>query len=72
MSEGQLDVLVKKSHRTDEVGYLQNTFRDTQERIRLHIANITQLTDVLSQRNDDLKLAYEQAREADRMKEGQL
>ena len=69
MSEGKLDVLVEKSHRTDEVGYVQNTFREMQERIGQHIANITHLTDVLRQRNDDLKLAYEQAREADRMKD---
>ena len=34
-----------------------------------HIADITHLTDVLRQRNKDLKLAYEQAREADRMKD---
>ena len=57
------------SHRTDEVGYVQNTFRQMQERIGLHIAHITHLTDVLRQRNEDLKLAYEQAREADRMKD---
>jgi HAMP domain-containing protein len=69
MAEGQLDVPVKKSHRTDEVGYVQNTFRQMQERIGQHIANITRLTDVLRQRNEDLKLAYEQAREADRMKD---
>ena len=69
MADGQMDELVKKSNRTDEVGYLQNTFRQMQESISQHIAHITQLTDVLSQRNEDLKLAYEQAREADRMKD---
>ena len=69
MADGQMDELVKKSNRTDEVGYLQNTFRQMQEGISQHIAHITQLTDVLSQRNEDLKLAYEQAREADRMKD---
>ena len=69
MAEGQLDVPVEKSHRTDEVGYVQNTFRQMQEKIGLHIAHITQLTDALRQRNEDLKLAYEQAREADRMKD---
>ncbi|MBR6826639.1 MAG: HAMP domain-containing protein [Prevotella sp.] len=69
MAEGQLDVPVEMSHRTDEVGYVQNTFRQMQERIRQHIADITHLTDVLRQRNEDLKLAYEQAREADRMKD---
>lgn len=69
MAEGELDVPVEMSHRTDEVGYVQNTFRQMQERIGQHIAHINQLTDVLRQRNEDLKLAYEQAREADRMKD---
>ena len=69
MAEGQLDVHVEESHRTDEIGYLQNTFLQMQQSISQHIADITHLTDVLRQRNEDLKLAYEQAREADRMKD---
>ena len=69
MATGQMDEPVKVSHRTDEVGYVQNTFRQMQESITQHIAHITQLTDVLRQRNEDLKLAYEQARESDRMKD---
>ena len=69
MAEGRLDVPVERSHRTDEVGYVQNMFGQMQERIGQHISNITYLTDVLRQRNEDLKLAYEQAREADRMKD---
>ena len=69
MAEGQLDVPVEESHRTDEVGYVQNTFRQMHQSIGQHITDITHLTDVLRQRNDDLKLAYEQAREADRMKD---
>ena len=69
MADGQLDEPVKMSHRTDEVGYVQNSFRQMQQSIGQHIADITHLTDVLSQRNEDLKLAYEQAREADRMKD---
>ena len=69
MAEGQLDVPVEESHRTDEIGYLQNTFLQMQQSISQHIADITHLTDVLRQRNEDLKLAYEQAREADRMKD---
>lgn len=69
MAEGELDVPVEMSHRTDEVGYVQNTFRQMQERIVQHIAHITHLTDVLRQRNEDLKLAYDQALEADRMKD---
>ena len=40
-----------------------------QQSISQHIANITHLTDVLRQRNEDLRVAYEQAQEADRMKD---
>jgi HAMP domain-containing protein len=69
MAKGELGDPVEKSSRTDEVGYVQNTFRQMQQSISQHIAHITHLTDVLRQRNDDLKLAYEQAREADRMKD---
>ncbi len=69
IAHGQLDIPVEESHRTDEVGYVQNTFRQMQQSIGQHIADITHLTDVLRQRNEDLKLAYEQAREADRMKD---
>ena len=69
MADGQMDELVKPSKRPDEVGYVQNTFRQMQQNISQHIAHITHLTEVLSQRNEDLKLAYEQAREADRMKD---
>ena len=69
MASGQLDEPVKVSHRSDEVGYVQNQFRQMQQSIGQHIADITSLTDVLRQRNEDLKLAYEHAREADRMKD---
>ena len=69
MANGKLDEPVKESHRTDEVGYVQNEFRQMQQSIGQHIADITHLTDVLRQRNEDLKMAYEQAREADRMKD---
>ncbi len=69
MASGQMDEPVKRSLRTDEVGYVQNTFRQMQQRISQHIADVTQLTEVLKQRHKDLELAYEQAREADRMKD---
>jgi len=69
MADGQLGEPVRESRRTDEVGYVQNTFRQMQQNIQQHIADINHLTDVLRQRNDDLKLAYEQTREADRMKD---
>lgn len=69
MANGQMDEPVKVSHRTDEVGYVQNEFRRMQQSIAYQIADITHLTDVLRQRNEDLKLAYDHAREADRMKD---
>lgn len=69
MAKGRLDEPVEKSHRSDEVGYVQNTFRQMQQSIGQHIAHITHLTDLLRQRNEDLRVAYEQAQEADRMKD---
>ena len=69
IAEGQLDDPVEESHRSDEIGYVQNAFRQMQQSIAHHIAHINHLTDVLRQRNDDLKLVYEQAREVDRMKD---
>ena len=45
------------------------TLSDRCSRASDSISHISLLTDVLRQRNDDLKLAYEQAREADRMKD---
>lgn len=69
MAKGRIDEPVEKSHRSDEVGYVQNTFRQMQQSISQHIAHITHLTDVLRQRNEDLRVAYEQAQEADRMKD---
>ena len=69
MAGGHYDDCVEESRRTDEVGYVQNTFRQMQQSIGTHIARISQLTEVLSQRNNDLQQAYEQVRETDRMKD---
>lgn len=68
MADGNYDDCVEESRRTDEVGYVQNTFRQMQQSISTHIARISQLTEVLRQRNSDLQQAYEQVRETDRMK----
>ena len=69
MADGHYSDAVEESRRSDEVGYVQNTFRQMQQSIGSHIAHIRHLTDVVSQRNRDLQQAYEQAREADRMKD---
>lgn len=69
MSDGCYDASVEESHRTDEVGYVQNTFRQMQQSIGTHISHISHLSEVLRQRNTALQQAYEQAREAERMKD---
>ena len=69
MADGHYDEPVEESRRTDEVGYVQNMFRQMQQSINSHIEQIRQLADVLRRRNSDLQQAYEQASEADRMKD---
>ena len=69
MADGLYDDSVEESMRIDEVGYVQNTFRQMQQSISTHIARINELTEVLQHHNSDLQQAYEQIREADRIKE---
>lgn len=69
MAQGHYDEPVRESRRTDEVGYVQNTFRQMQQSISTHIAQISHHTELQRRHNDSLRLAYEQAREADRMKD---
>ncbi|MBQ6966164.1 MAG: hypothetical protein IJP82_10855 [Bacteroidaceae bacterium] len=69
MADGHYEAFVKESHRDDEVGYVQNMFRQMQQNISTHITHISKLTEMLRQRNIDLQQAYEQAREASRIKD---
>ncbi len=56
------------STRKDEVGRLQNDFRTMQKSLTEHISETERLSALLNQRNEELQTAYEQAREADRVK----
>jgi sigma-B regulation protein RsbU (phosphoserine phosphatase) len=64
---GEVDALTL-SHREDTVGRLQNSFVQMQQAISTHVAELQQITNVTMQRNQELQLAYELVREANKRK----
>lgn len=69
LSEGHYDDPIDISHRGDEIGYLQNTFRQMKQSLASYINRIHQLTELLRQRNEALEQAYEQVKETERVKD---
>ena len=63
------DDIVEPSPRTDEIGYLQNTFGNMQKSVRMHIDRAEKRSSELAQRNKDLEVTYKLAKEADRIKD---
>ena len=72
MSEGRYKDKIPVSTRQDEIGFLQNSFRNMQSSLSNHLSEIQQLTVTLCERNEALKHAYEQGLEADRVKDAFL
>jgi methyl-accepting chemotaxis protein/sigma-B regulation protein RsbU (phosphoserine phosphatase) len=68
VADGQLDEPIPNSGRSDEIGQLQEGFRQMQESLTLRFAELQALTESLKQQGEALRKAYEQAKEADRMK----
>jgi len=68
ISEGHYDNLVPETWKQDEIGRLQNNFRQMQQSLATHVNELEQLTTHLQERGEVLQSAYEQAQEADRMK----
>ena len=69
MAEGHLDERVPDSGHKDEIGQLQNNFVVMQHSLSDYISDMQQKREALSQQNEKLQAAYEQAKEADRVKE---
>ena len=69
MAEGHLDERVPDSGHIDEIGQLQNSFVAMQHSLADYISDLHQKQDALSQQNKKLQAAYEQAKEADILKE---
>lgn len=54
--------------RKDEIGHLQGSFRTMQQALEKNLREMTEVSDGLKKRNDELGLAYEHVREADRVR----
>ena len=68
ISEGQYVETIAESRHVDEVGTLQNHFRQMQQALSTHIGELNRLTSALREDGDELERAYKQAKEAERMK----
>jgi methyl-accepting chemotaxis protein len=68
IAEGGYDDPIRYSRRRDEVGRLQNHFREMQQSLATRMEEMQQLTATLKQRGEELQATYEQAQAAERMK----
>ena len=68
IAEGHYDETIPDSRRSDEIGCLQDHFRQMQQSLATHVGELKQLTDTLHQHGEDLNEAYSKAQEANRMK----
>ena len=68
IAKGNFDESVPPSGQKDEIGRLQDNFRQMQQSLSAYIDELHQLTDTLQQRSEELRVAFDDARKADRMK----
>ncbi len=68
IAEGDFNTPVCDCHQIDEVGRLQDHFQHMQQALSIHVGELQQLTDTLQEQGRITAEAYEQAKEADRMK----
>ena len=68
IADGNYTEPIPASHRSDEIGSLQNHFLAMQRSLASHVGQLNRLTATLAQRHQLLDTAYRQAQEADRMK----
>ena len=68
IADGHYDEPIPDSHQHDEVGSLQHHFQQMQLALAAKMSELDQLTASLKERGEVLGEAYEQAKEADRMK----
>lgn len=68
IAEGDYQDSIRYSRRRDEVGRLQNHFREMQQSLATRLGEMNQLSQTLKERGDELQATYEQAQAAERMK----
>jgi len=65
---GHYDETIPDSRQSDEIGRLQNNFQLMQRSLANHIGELELLTATLQERGEGLRIAYNEAQKADRMK----
>lgn len=68
IAEGHYDEPVPDTRQQDEIGRLQTNFQYMQQSLAERVQELEQLKDTLHERGKVLRLAYDQAQEADRLK----
>ncbi len=68
IAKGNYSEPIPETHRSDEIGQLQNHFQQMQLSLVANMGELETLTTELQERRKVLKKAYAQAQEADRMK----
>ena len=68
IANGHYNEPIPDSPHMDEVGRLQDNFKQMQQSLAVHINELEKLNTQLRERNETLQEAYEKATEADRMK----
>ena len=68
IAKGNLDEPIPDSRREDEIGRLQSNFKTMQQSLAATIGELEQLTTEMKKHGEELRIAYEKAQKADRMK----
>jgi sensor histidine kinase YesM len=68
IADGHYDEIIPDSHQKDEIGRLQDIFQQMRQSLATHIGELEQLTATMKEDGEDLRLAYDEAQKADRMK----
>ena len=68
IADGVYDAPIVKVSRQDEIGQLQDNFQQMQRALATQVSELEKLKDVLANHEKELREAYRQASEADRMK----
>lgn len=68
IADGDYEVIIPDSRQHDEIGSLQNHFRQMQFALAANFDELEQLKTTLQERGESLKTAYEKAQQADKMK----
>jgi methyl-accepting chemotaxis protein len=68
IAEGDYNENIPETHRRDELGRLQDNFRQMQQKLATQVNELEQVKGTLNERGEKLRETYRMAKEADRMK----